>query len=103
VVRAGTEAMSRELGQGMPVENRTGAGGTIGFEAFAASPPYGYTLLGPASSLHGIAAAIYTATLKRDPNKDIEPVIVFANVSNILVVRPSLPVKSVKDLIALAK
>ena len=102
VVRAGVEAMSKELGQSMVVENRTGAGGTIGFEAFAASAPDGYTLLGTASSLHGIAAALYTATLKRDPNKDIEPVIVFANVSNILVVRPSLPVKSVKDLIELA-
>jgi tripartite-type tricarboxylate transporter receptor subunit TctC len=95
--------MSKELGQSMVVENRTGAGGTIGFEAFAASAPDGYTLLGTASSLHGIAAALYTATLKRDPNKDIEPVIVFANVSNILVVRPSLPVKSVKDLIELAR
>jgi tripartite-type tricarboxylate transporter receptor subunit TctC len=103
VVRAGVEAMSKELGQSMVVENRTGAGGTIGFEAFAASAPDGYTLLGTASSLHGIAAALYTATLKRDPNKDIEPVIVFANVSNILVVRPSLPVKSVKDLIELAR
>ncbi|MDB5923514.1 MAG: transporter substrate-binding protein [Betaproteobacteria bacterium] len=102
VVRAGVEAMSKELGQSMVVENRTGAGGTIGFEAFAASAPDGYTLLGTASSLHGIAAALYTAMLKRDPNKDIEPVIVFANVSNILVVRPSLPVKSVKDLIELA-
>ena len=103
VVRAGVEAMSKELGQGVVVENRTGAGGTIGFEAFAASPPDGYTLLGTASSLHGIAAALYTATLKRDPNKDIEPIIVFANVSNILVVRPSLPAKSVKELIELAR
>ena len=103
VVRAGVEAMSKELGQGIVVENRTGAGGTIGFEAFAASTPDGYTLLGTASSLHGIAAALYTATLKRDPNKDVEPVIVFANVSNILVVRPSLPVKSVKELIELAR
>ena len=103
VVRAGVEAMSKELGQGVVVENRTGAGGTIGFEAFAASPPDGYTLLGTASSLHGISAALYTATLKRDPNKDIEPIIVFANVSNILVVRPSLPVKSTKELIDLAR
>ena len=103
VVRAGVEAMGKELGQSMVVENRTGAGATIGFEAFAASAPDGYTLLGTASSLHGISAALYTATLKRDPNKDVEPVIVFANVSNILVVRPSLPVKSVKELIELAR
>lgn len=103
VVRAGVQEMSKELGQGMVVDNRTGAGGTIGFETFAASAPDGYTLLGTASSLHGIAAVLYTDTLKRDPNRDIEPIIVFANVSNILVVRPSLPVKSTKELIDLAR
>jgi tripartite-type tricarboxylate transporter receptor subunit TctC len=103
VVRAGVQEMSKELGQGIVVENRTGAGGTIGFEAFAASPPDGYTLLGTASSLHGIAAALYTDTLKRDPNRDVEPIIVFANVSNVLVVSPSVNVKSTKELIALAR
>ncbi len=103
VVRAGVQEMSKQLGQPFVVENRTGAGGTIGFEAFANSPPDGYTLLGTASSLHGIAAALYTKTLHHDPNKDIEPVIVFANVSNVLVVNPSLNVHSVKDLIELAK
>jgi tripartite-type tricarboxylate transporter receptor subunit TctC len=95
--------MSKQLGQAIIVENRTGAGATIGFEAFAASPPDGYTLLGTASSLHGIAAALYTKTLKHDPNKDIEPIIVFANVSNVLVVNPSLNAKSTKELIELAK
>ncbi len=103
VVRTGVDEMSKQLGQGIVVENRTGAGATIGFEAFASSPPDGYTLLGTASSLHGISAVLYAKTLKHDPNKDIEPVIVFANVSNVLVVRPSLPVKSTKDLIELAK
>jgi tripartite-type tricarboxylate transporter receptor subunit TctC len=103
VVRAGVHEMSKQLGQSIIVENRTGAGATIGFEAFATSPADGYTLLGTASSLHGIAAALYTKTLKHDPNKDIEPIIVFANVSNVLVVRPSLEARSVKDLIDLAR
>ena len=103
VVRAGVHEMSKQLGQAIIVENRTGAGATIGFEAFAASPPDGYTLLGTASSLHGIAAALYTKTLKHDPNKDVEPIIVFANVSNVLVVNPSVNAKSMKDLIELAK
>jgi tripartite-type tricarboxylate transporter receptor subunit TctC len=103
VVRSAVEEMSKEIGQAMVVENRTGAGGTIGFEAFASSPPDGYTLLGTASSLHGIAAVLYTSTLKHDPNKDMEPIIVFANVSNVVVVNPSLNVHSVKDLIELAK
>jgi tripartite-type tricarboxylate transporter receptor subunit TctC len=103
VVRSAVDEMSKQLGQAMVVENRTGAGGTIGFEAFASSPPDGYTLLGTASSLHGIAAALYEKTLRHDPNKDIEPIIVFANVSNVVVVNPSANVHSVKDLIELAK
>ena len=103
VVRAGVYEMSKQLGQGIFVENRTGAGGTIGFEAFASSPPDGYTLLGTASSLHGIAAALYTKTLNHDPNKDVEPVIIFANVSNVLVVNPSVNARSMKELIELAR
>ena len=103
VVRAGVHEMSKQLGQGIIVENRTGAGGTIGFEAFASSPPDGYTLLGTASSLHGIAAALYTKTLNHDPNKDVEPVIIFANVSNVLVVNPSVSARSMKELIELAR
>jgi len=103
VVRAGVQEMSKELGQSMVVENRTGGGATIGFTAFATSPADGYTLLGTASSLHGIAAVLYRDTLKHDPNKDVEPIIVFANVSNVLVVNPSINVKSTKELIELAK
>ena len=103
VVRAGVHEMSKQLGQGIIVENRTGAGGTIGFEAFASSPPDGYTLLGTASSLHGIAAALYTKTLNHDPNKDVEPVIIFANVRNVLVVNPSVNARSMKELIELAR
>jgi tripartite-type tricarboxylate transporter receptor subunit TctC len=103
VVRSGVHEMSKTLGQGIIVENRTGAGGTIGYEAFATSPADGYTLLGTASSLHGIAAALYTKTLKSDPNRDVEPVIVFAEVANVLVVNPSVNARSVKELIELAK
>lgn len=103
VVRAGVHEMAKQLGQGIVVENRTGAGATIGFEAFAASPPDGYTLLGTASSLHGIAAVLYTKTLTRDPNKDVEPIIVFANVSNVLVVNPTVDARSTKELIELAR
>ena len=103
VVRAGVYEMSKQLGQGIIVENRTGAGGTIGFEAFASSPPDGYTLLGTASSLHGIAAALYTKTLQHDPNKDVEPVIIFANVSNVLVENQSVNARSMTELIELAR
>lgn len=103
VARAAAHELSRTLGQSVFVENRTGAGATIGFEAFAASPPDGYTLMATASSLHGIAAALYAKQLKYDPNRDVEPIIALAVSNNVLVVHPSVPVKSVADLVALAK
>lgn len=103
VARAAAFELSKTLGQSVFVENRTGAGATIGFEAFAASPPDGYTLMATASSLHGIAAALYAKQLKYDPNRDVEPIIALAVSNNVLVVHPSVPVKSVPELIALAK
>lgn len=103
VARAAAHELSKTLGQTVIVENRTGAGATIGFEAFASAPPDGYTLLGTASSLHGIAAALYGKQLKYDPNKDIEPIIALAVSNNVLVVHPSVNVKTVQDLVALAK
>lgn len=102
VARTAAHELSKALGQSVYVENRTGAGATIGFEAFAASPPDGYTLLATASSLHGIAAALYTR-LKYDPNKDIEPIIALAVAYNVLVVNPSVNATTVPELIALAK
>lgn len=102
VARSAAHELSKTLGQSVIVENRTGAGATIGFEAFAASPPDGYTLLATASSLHGIAAPMYT-NLKYDPNKDIEPIIALAVAYNVLVVNPSVKATSVPELIALAK
>lgn len=102
VARAAAHELSKLLGQGVIVENRTGAGATIGFEAFAAAPPDGYTLLATASSLHGIAAALYTK-LKYDPNKDVEPIIALAVANNVLVVNPSVNARTVKELIKVAK
>jgi tripartite-type tricarboxylate transporter receptor subunit TctC len=102
IARAAAHEIGKTIGQSVIVENRTGAGATIGFEAFAASPPDGYTLMATASSLHGIAAALYT-NLKYDPNKDIEPVIALAVANNVLVVNPSVSAKTVAELIALAK
>lgn len=103
VARSAAQELSSLLGRGVIVENRTGAGATIGFEAFASSPADGYTLLATASSLHGIAAVLYTATLKYDPNKDVEPVIALALANNVLVVNPSVKARTVKELIELAK
>ena len=102
IARAAAAELSKQLGQSFFVENRTGAGATIGFEAFAAAAPDGYTLLATASSLHGIAAVLYP-NLKHNPNKDVEPIIALALASNVLVVNPSVKANSVKDLVALAK
>ena len=103
IARSAAHELSKLLGQGVIVENRTGAGATIGYEAFATSPADGYTLLATASSLHGIASALYTKTLKSDPNKDVEPIIAFAGVSNVLVVNPSVNARTVKEFVEVAK
>jgi tripartite-type tricarboxylate transporter receptor subunit TctC len=93
--------LSEALGQQVLIDNRPGAGSTIGTELAAKAAPDGYTLL-LVSNTHAINASLYKK-LKYDPIADFAPVLQFATSPNVLVVHPSLPVKSVKDLIALAK
>ncbi len=88
------------LGKQVVVDNRSGAGGVIGTEVVAKSPPDGYTLL-IVSIAHAVNPWLYK--LNYDPIKDFAPVGLLAKGSNVLVVHPSLPVRSVADLIALAK
>lgn len=92
------EELGKSLGQNVIVENRGGAGGTIGTEAVARSAPDGYTLLMGTIGTHSINPAVY-AKINYDPIKDFEPVIQFGSAPNVLVVNPSLPIKNVKDLI----
>jgi tripartite-type tricarboxylate transporter receptor subunit TctC len=89
-------------GQPVLVDNKPGAGGGIGADAVAKSPGDGYTLLMGAVSTHAINPTLY-AKIPYDPVKDFVPVTLVAQVPNILVVNPSLPVKSVKELIEYAK
>jgi tripartite-type tricarboxylate transporter receptor subunit TctC len=90
------------LGQPMIMDNRGGAGGSIGVELAAKSPPDGYTLvLGNIATL-AVNPTLYTK-LPYDPVKDLQPVSLAARSPQVLVVHPSLPVKSVKQLIALAR
>ncbi len=84
------------------VENRAGAAGNIGAEAVARSPNDGYTLLMGAIGSHA-AAMTYYAKLNYDIRTDFAPVSMLGTAILILVVHPALPVKNVKDLIALAK
>src|SRR5687768_8740169 len=93
--------MTEALGQNVVVENRTGAAGSIGAATVAKSPPDGYTVL-VVSSSYSINPSLYS-NLPFDPQKDLAPVSLLAEAPFLLVVHPSLPVKSVKELVALAK
>jgi tripartite-type tricarboxylate transporter receptor subunit TctC len=93
--------LSALLGHNMFVENRAGAGGTIGADFVAKSAPDGYTLLFTGTP-HVISPWIYRK-LAFDPMKDFEPVALVASGPYVLVVNPQLPVSSVRELIAAAK
>ncbi len=95
------QKMSAEWGQPVIVENRGGAGGTIGMEIVAKSAPDGYSLVLIYGSFF-IAPAVY-AKLGFNPRADFAPVIHLFNAPIIIAANPSVPAKSVKELIALAK
>lgn len=105
-----TDAMARtlaaemkdRLGQPMVVENRAGAGGNIGAEYVARSAPDGQTLLFGTSGPLAINASLYRK-IGYDPVKSFAPVIQVGHLPNILVVNPSVPAKTVKELITYAK
>jgi tripartite-type tricarboxylate transporter receptor subunit TctC len=89
------------LGQSVIVDNRAGAGGTIGAGIAAKSPPDGYTLF-LATIAHTIAPGMYK-NLSYDFVRDFDPITVIAEVPNILIVHPSLPARTPAELIAYAK
>jgi tripartite-type tricarboxylate transporter receptor subunit TctC len=93
--------LSELLGQQVIVENRAGAGGNIGAELVARSPADGYTLLMGTITTHAISATLFSK-LGYDLQKDLAPVSLVVNSPLVLVAHPSLPVKTIKDVIALA-
>lgn len=93
--------LSERLGQSVVVDNKPGAGGSIGSDLVAKSPADGYTLLIATSSTHSIGPSLQK--LPYDPIQDFAPITHVANVPNVLVVSPTLPVGSVQELVALAK
>ena len=102
VGRMMAQKLTEALQQNVVIDNRGGATGNIGTELAARSNPDGYTLLMGNVAPNAINVSLFNK-LPYDPVKDFSPVSLVAITPNILVVNPSVPVKSVKDLIALAK
>jgi tripartite-type tricarboxylate transporter receptor subunit TctC len=102
VARIVAEKMGETLGQSIVVENRGGAGSTIGARLVAKSPPDGYTLLLGFTGTLAIAPSMYP-NAGFDPRKDFAPIGRIGSAPAMLVVHPSLPVHSVAELIAYAK
>lgn len=94
--------LGERLGTSFVIEARPGAGGTVGTEVASRAPADGYTLFMANNSTHGANPAVYRK-LPYDAVKDFSPIILIASTPYVLSVHPSLPVKSVKELIAMAK
>jgi tripartite-type tricarboxylate transporter receptor subunit TctC len=101
VARAVAQRLGEGLGQQVIVENRPGASSLVGTQYVAKSAPDGYTLLAMANTFTSVPAVI--ANPGYDPVKDFTGVTMTCKVAQVLVINPSLPVKSVKELVALAK
>ncbi len=100
--RATSAELSRILGQAVAVDNKPGAGGNLGGAEAARSAPDGYTLFMSTSGIQAINPALY-AKMPFDPNKDLVSVAPLVSLNNVLVLHPSVPAGSVKEVIALAK
>jgi tripartite-type tricarboxylate transporter receptor subunit TctC len=100
-MRAIAQELSKKLGQQVVIENKPGAGATIGTDLVAKSPPDGYTLL-LASQTNAISASLYKS-LTYDPIEDFAPISLIGREPGVVVVNPSLPVKTLAEFIAYAK
>jgi len=101
VGRLVAQKLSERMGQQVFVDNRAGAGGSIGTEAAVKAPPDGYTTVLASTSEVSINPALYKLTY--DPVRDLTPTVLVGATPMVILVHPSLPVKTLKDLVALAK
>jgi tripartite-type tricarboxylate transporter receptor subunit TctC len=102
VARLSAQILADKLGKPYVVENRAGGGGNVGTDYVAKSPPDGYTLLQGTFGPLTTAPALYPG-LPYAPAKDFAPIVVVAEVPNLLLVHPSVPVATVAELVAYAK
>jgi len=100
--RAIAQKLSEAWGQSVVVDNRPGAGGNIGADLVAKSPPDGYTVVMGALSTHAVNTSLYPS-MPYDAVRDFAPITLVAVTPNVLVVNPALPVHSVAELVAYAK
>ena len=96
------QKLAQRLGQAVVIDNRAGAGGGVGAEAVARAAPDGYTLLFATMGSLTINPSLYRS-LRYDPVKSFEPITLTHNTSNVLVVNPNVPARSVAELIELAR
>src|ERR1700758_758066 len=96
-IRVIADAMSKSMGAGVVIENKPGAGATIGTDVVAKASPDGYTLL-LASQTNAISATLYTK-LSYDPVEDFAPISLIGREPGVLVVHPSLPVRTFQEFV----
>ena len=102
IARAMEPALRERLGQPVVIDNRGGAGGNIAAELTAKSPADGYTLLMATIGTQAINISLYTK-LNYHPQRDFTPIVLVGDSPNVLVLNPVVPVKTLKEFIALAK
>jgi tripartite-type tricarboxylate transporter receptor subunit TctC len=103
IARIISRGLPDHLGQQVVVENRVGAGGNIGADATAKSPPDGYTIGMVTISTHGINPTLYGSKMPFDAVKDFAPITLAAAVNNVVTLHPSIPAKNVAELVAYLK
>jgi tripartite-type tricarboxylate transporter receptor subunit TctC len=95
------QKMGEQMGQNLIPDNRTGAGGTVGLSLVAKAPADGYTLLVTSPTI-ALSPLLYS-NLPFDPLKDFTPVVRLASIENVMLVHPSVPARTLKEFIALAR
>ncbi len=97
------QKLTDRLGQQVVVENRSGAGGTVGSALVAKAAPDGYTLVVADNGTHAIAPTLYGAKLPYDVYRDFTPITLAATFPTVIMIHPSVPARTVQEFVALAK